>query len=89
LRLTGTARLVDYPEGAVVFDPVAGVVRILSGESRLILDYLSSLIGQGVTGRTELLDALLEELQDDGEPVDDTAKLRLALWVDLARHVIA
>lgn len=87
MQTVAGARVVEYPDGAVVFDPVAGAVRLLPRESLLILDFLQRLISTGIVERDRLVDALLAELSDDSEPLDAAARERLTVWVDLARHV--
>ncbi len=93
MRPAPDARVVDYPESTVVYDPVAGVVRVLGGDSRLIVQFLGAQIAQGVSGRDDLLDLLLDDLQrgdspaDQTEATDDMMRSRLGAWVDLARHL--
>jgi hypothetical protein len=91
LRFDDDPRVVVFPDGVVVFDPVDWSYRTLAPDGLELLELLREHVVSEGADRERLLGLLLEEAAAaDGLRVDELesgARAQLVQWVDLALHM--
>lgn len=87
------ARLVEFDDGVVVFDPLTWQTRTMPYEALDVFDWVADLMAQGVRDRDAIVAALLAEGLADADAGDTvefdraTAVQALELWADLALNL--
>lgn len=91
LRLDGDPRVVVFPDGVIVFDPVDWSYRTLAPDGLELLGLLREHIVSEGADRERLFGVVLEAVAEaDGLRVDELdsgARAQLVQWVELALHV--